>query len=204
MDNMARDIQLWETVRQGGPPTLRIYRWNQPAISIGRRQKPDELPAELLSRDLPIVRRPTGGGAVLHQPDELTYAIALTRAVLLTRLRLSRFPGLVHRHLAEALARRGLIGAGDLRLLERDGEGPYTLCFSSPVCGDLLYQGRKVAGASLRSWREGILMQGSVQGLPVPMGELQTTLCEAVESLLPSKQCRGGDLNPDGVSPTTP
>ncbi|MBI3318220.1 MAG: lipoate--protein ligase family protein, partial [Candidatus Omnitrophica bacterium] len=71
-DQMARDEGLArEVLHRSHPPTLRVYRWSAPAITMGRRQNLDDLPAELLRKNLPIFHRPTGGGAVLHRRDEL-------------------------------------------------------------------------------------------------------------------------------------
>ncbi len=70
---MALDTWLLEQHRQGNhPPTLRFYTWNPPAISLGYHQK--EYPSDWQKYSLDIIRRPTGGQAVLHQGD-LTYAI---------------------------------------------------------------------------------------------------------------------------------
>lgn len=76
--NMARDEALLNLVGQGvSPPTLRLYRWDPPTISLGYFQRFAEYaslppPAGVLA----VVRRPTGGGAILHDL-ELTYSIAL-------------------------------------------------------------------------------------------------------------------------------
>jgi hypothetical protein len=72
-----------------------------------------------------------------------------------------------------------------------DGQGIYetgskkiSLCFETPVCGDLLYRGRKVAGSALRAWREGLLIQGSIQGLPIRPDDLIDSLDQAVGLLV--------------------
>ena len=166
--NMDRDESLAESVRRGGfPPTLRLYGWTRPAISLGRRQQPDDLPPAILKRSLPMVRRPTGGGAVLHDLDELTYAFCAGRAHLPQGLVYRQLPVLLHRSLVRLLVDRGWVAEGELQVAGRDPSGPAPLCFSAPACGDLLYHGRKVAGAALRVWKEGILLQGSIQGLPI-------------------------------------
>ena len=75
---MAIDRYLLEQHRQGNhPPTLRFYTWNPAAISLGYHQKdyPDSWKdLTWQGQTLDIVRRPTGGRAVLHQGD-LTYAV---------------------------------------------------------------------------------------------------------------------------------
>jgi lipoate-protein ligase A len=176
--NMARDAELVREIHLGSaPPTLRIYGWSRPAISLGRRQNPDDLPPEVLRMGLPMVRRPTGGAAVIHRLDELTYAIAVPRPPGTAPL--SRMPALFHQSLRDELVRRGFVPAGELRVLCARREEPFALCFNAPTCGDLLHQGRKVAGSALRAWKEGVLIQGSIQGFPVPRSDLEEVLKEA-------------------------
>lgn len=74
-DNMAADAALLaEIAQRDGPPAVRVYTWDRPSVSIGRLQS--EAPVCALYPDLPIVRRPTGGRAVLHGND-LTVAVAV-------------------------------------------------------------------------------------------------------------------------------
>jgi lipoate-protein ligase A len=75
--NMAADAYFLEAAERGpGPPVLRLYGWNRPSITIGYHQKFDR--AVDLSRlnNTPVVRRVTGGRALLHDDGELTYAMA--------------------------------------------------------------------------------------------------------------------------------
>ncbi len=81
--NMAADEALAASVAGGGPPVLRVYRWSPACLSLGRNQ-----PARgrydvraLAERGIDVVRRPTGGRAVLHH-RELTYAVAAPEALL--------------------------------------------------------------------------------------------------------------------------
>lgn len=76
--NMARDEALLDAVAAGkSPPTLRFYAWEAPTISLGYFQPWSEYQAQSQSiRDLPVVRRTTGGGAILHDL-ELTYSLAV-------------------------------------------------------------------------------------------------------------------------------
>jgi len=74
--NMATDVALAESVRDGGPPVLRFYRWWPPCVSLGRNQPArghyDLVEAE--RRGIDFVRRPTGGRAVYHH-HEVTYSV---------------------------------------------------------------------------------------------------------------------------------
>src|SRR5512147_1079518 len=74
---MAVDALLRRShAEAGGPPTLRFYQWSQPTLSLGAGQQlPASLsPERLSSLGLAVVRRPTGGRAVLHGGD-LTYCL---------------------------------------------------------------------------------------------------------------------------------
>ncbi len=76
--NMAVDVALAASVREGGPPVLRFYRWWPPCISLGRNQpargRYDEV--EAARRGIDFVRRPTGGRAVYHH-HEVTYSVCV-------------------------------------------------------------------------------------------------------------------------------
>src|SRR5215212_6466035 len=75
--NMALDEALFESVIAGGGPTIRFYTWRPAAVSLGVNQPAGEIEREACDRlGLDLVRRPTGGRAVLHQ-YELTYSIAV-------------------------------------------------------------------------------------------------------------------------------
>ena len=68
--NMAVDEALADSVREGGAPVLRVYRWAPPCLSLGRNQPTDGYDRdEIRRRGLEVVRRPTGGRAVLHHRE---------------------------------------------------------------------------------------------------------------------------------------
>lgn len=75
--NMALDTAILDAVAAGTqPPTLRFYRWHPPCLSLGKRQPLDGIDAaRAASAGIEMVRRPTGGWAILHT-DELTYSVA--------------------------------------------------------------------------------------------------------------------------------
>jgi lipoate-protein ligase A len=77
--NMAIDVELAEKVRQGDEEgVLRVYGWDPPAISLGYNQSERELDVERIRRSgIDLVRRPTGGRAILHS-EELTYSVVMT------------------------------------------------------------------------------------------------------------------------------
>ena len=73
---MAVDEVLLETAASGGGASLRFYEWAEPTLSLGYFQQFDERSTHRATRDCPLVRRQTGGGAILHD-SELTYSLAL-------------------------------------------------------------------------------------------------------------------------------
>jgi lipoyl(octanoyl) transferase len=76
--NMAVDEALLVSVAaREAPPTVRFYGWQPPCLSLGYFQPVDEIDeAECTRRAIDLVRRPTGGSAILHA-DELTYSLAV-------------------------------------------------------------------------------------------------------------------------------
>jgi lipoyl(octanoyl) transferase len=154
--NMAVDRALWRShAEAGGPPTLRFYQWSQPTLSLGAAQKlPRRLsPDRLQALGLAVVRRPTGGRAVLHGGD-LTYAVVageqegFPRSVTLVYQRLCRV-------LQAGLARLGLeVLPGAPRNLNNNAVN----CFAGVAGGDLSWQGKKLVG-SAQVWQGGTFLQ---------------------------------------------
>ena len=75
---MAIDEAVSESVLKGEPPTIRFWRWNPSAVSIGYFQNvEDELDLDMCKKmNVDVVRRRTGGGAVYHDYDgEVTYSV---------------------------------------------------------------------------------------------------------------------------------
>lgn len=78
--NMALDEAIMRSVGRGAsPPTLRLYGWDPPAVSVGYFQEvKEEVDLEFCQvRGIQVVRRISGGGAVLHTPKELTYSFSI-------------------------------------------------------------------------------------------------------------------------------
>ncbi|PSN17719.1 hypothetical protein C7271_16240 [filamentous cyanobacterium CCP5] len=151
---MAIDAWLLDQFCQGHFPCLRFYTWERPTLSLGYHQRrwPQswaEIP------DLDIVRRPTGGRAVLHQGD-LTYALVMEQP----RGRRSQVYRDICRFLIEGLA------ALDMPV-DFGGDGRYRdnpNCFGTSTAADLvdLNKGSKRVG-SAQVWRDGGLLQhGSI------------------------------------------
>ena len=161
--NMDRDLQIMLEVAEGkAPPTLRLYRWSPPALSLGFSQKEEKVAdLEACRRlNIDIVRRPTGGRAVLHH-RELTYSIVIPENHTLIPKGILPSYKFLSRALITAL---DLLDIGaSLAAGEKKGQKPIPgACFDSSSAYEIQVGGKKVVGsAQLR--RNGVLLQhGSI------------------------------------------
>lgn len=147
---MAAD-QAWLELSE--VPVLRVYRWDQPTVTIGYAQNlaklGDALPA------WPVVRRWTGGGVVLHEND-FTYSVIVPACQPWSQTNPLDSYRLIHESLANAL-NDGSRLAGPEDLIE----APF--CFVAPALHDVVRGKVKIAGAGQRRGKLGLLHQGSVQ-----------------------------------------
>ena len=174
---MAIDETLLEFAWQSSRPILRFYGWREPAASFGYSQKYAEVAR--LTGLRPLVRRPTGGGLVPHDTD-WTYSLILPPGHWWYVLRATESYRTVHEWIGYAFARMRVETELSLR---RHQELPGQ-CFVGAEQFDLLWHGRKVAGAAQRRNRHGLLIQGSVQPPPIRLAKAdwQKAMCDvAVE-----------------------
>lgn len=148
--NMARDEVLLHDLSLS-PIALRLYAWASPTISLGYFQPIDavaKLPEPL--RDLPVVRRQTGGGAILHD-QEITYSLALSGDQPLARAGPDVLYDLVHAIWLELFAEAGVEAerAPDHFPMPSPRSGPF-FCFEKPARGDLTLGGAKIVGSAQR------------------------------------------------------
>ena len=136
-------------------PVLRIFRWAAPWVSIGCFVPWPE--AAATAPGLPVCRRWTGGGVVVHDGD-FTFALTAPRAEPWARSRPAESYRLLHAALAEALR-----GMGRTAELFADDVRGQAACFAGPVRHDLVDGSRKVAGGAQRRTKRGLLHQGSVR-----------------------------------------
>ncbi len=160
--NMARDEYLLYSERLR-PAAVRIYRWSPPTISLGYFQRHDELaqlPPEL--RELAVVRRPTGGGAILHD-REVTYCLVIDDSVPVARRAPATLYRLVHECWRDALAADGpqTALAPDSLPFPAPRGGPF-FCFEKPGRTDLIVGGAKLLGSAQRRIPGRVLQHGSL------------------------------------------
>lgn len=170
---MAVDLALLHGQLHGSPPTLRLYHWQQPTISLGAGQNvPLELLQDWQAAGLAVVRRPTGGRAVLHGFD-LTYSITAGPAAGLPPS-LPAVYRAINAALQRGLASLGVATAAAARA-QVPGRGRPLDCFSLIAPGDLLWQGRKLCG-SAQYWRELCFLQHGSLLLSLPPASLLALL----------------------------
>lgn len=156
---MAVDEAILQYYRYGRVPTLRIYGWDRPAVSLGYNQQP----ADVLDRRItvPFVRRMTGGSAIFHH-QEVTYSITCSRhdldlppGVKNSYRRLCSFLKIFYQELglkAEFAAETPEGACGRLK----------NFCFSGRQDFDLIIKGRKIGGNAQRRRKNIIFQQGSI------------------------------------------
>lgn len=143
-------------------PTLRVYRWNGPAVSFGCSQSLSAVRG--LHPRIPLVRRWTGGGMVEHMGD-WTFSLIVPTGEALATLRPTETYRRIHEALQGALGQLGLV----TRLVQADDCRTGAACFTAPALHDIHNaQGEKLCGGAQRRTRRGFLHQGSLQRVAVP------------------------------------
>lgn len=199
--NMAIDVALLESVKAGGAPVLRLYRWSPACLSFGRNQPTrGRYDAEAAAdRGIDLVRRPTGGQAVLHD-DELTYAVIAPVSAIgrpraaYRRINEALVDGLGRLGVRAALAGGGGLGAGGG---SGGGSGPDwdAACFRRPERGEVVAGGAKLVGSAQRMESRTILQHGSIL-----VGGSQA----AAEELLVTAVLQGADSMRSGPAASLP
>jgi lipoate-protein ligase A len=174
--NMAVDESILEHIYRGESlPTLRLYAWDPPCLSLGHAQSFADVDMERVkAHGWEVVRRLTGGRAILHT-DELTYSVtgSASEPILSGSILES------YNHLAQAL----LFAVRELGLpveMKEHITEPATLnlnpvCFEVPSTYEITVDGKKLIGSAQARKKEGVLQHGS---LPLT-GDL-TRICEAL------------------------
>ncbi len=169
--NMAVDEALLEAARtRGAPPDagevrLRLYGWDGPWLSLGRRQRLDARRAAACAQaGVGVVRRASGGGAVLHGAD-LTYAIAAPVELFPAGLRASY--ELLAGVLVDVLGRLGAdVSRQPTPAPAASGVG--FDCFAERAGDEIHIAGRKLVGSAQRRTGGGLLQHGSIRLSPDP------------------------------------
>ncbi len=160
--NMAMDEALLAQAARLDRAVLRFYGWTEPAATFGYFQSFAEVGRTTRLR--PLIRRPTGGGIVPHDAD-WTYSAVFPPGHEWHSLRAEESYRRIHDWLRLALAALQV----DTELAPCCKKTLPGQCFVGHEKFDLLWRGKKIAGAAQRRNRLGLLIQGSVQPPPVPL-----------------------------------
>ncbi|HET6779227.1 MAG TPA: hypothetical protein VFH26_10085 [Gemmatimonadales bacterium] len=156
--NMSLDMALLDLAERDGESWLRLYQWEPHCLSFGRHEPASRAYDidRIRSLGLDTVRRPTGGRAVWHA-RELTYSVAAPWQAF-GSLRDAYLE--IHRLLGAALETLGVATslAPPVRTRALDSGG----CFSHPVGGEVLADGRKVVGSAQLRRGSALLQHGSI------------------------------------------
>lgn len=184
--NMADDILLQRYAGEHSVSIVRTYGWERGSKTFGRYQSFRQLGIE--SGDGALVRRPTGGGLVNHDADNLTWSLCIPRGFLDDE-RVS----VVFRKCQWSI-KHSLEQLFDFSThFAESAEKRPGVCFNEPVSDDLIsLEGQKVSGIAMHRSREAILLQGSLQGLGFEISlEYQkaflTSLCEHITGIVVEK-----------------
>ena len=175
--NMALDEALLESVSRLGSPVLRFYGWTQPAATFGYFQHFAEIEKATPLR--PLIRRPTGGGLVPHDAD-WTYSLAFPAGHEWHSLRAEESYRRIHEWIHRAFTHLG-VQTELASCCKKTAPGQ---CFIGYEKSDLLWHGKKIAGAAQRRNKLGLLIQGSVQ--PPPLSLQRSAWEDAMRQAVPA------------------
>ena len=176
--NMALDEALLESTSRLGRPVLRFYGWTEPAATFGYFQKYADV--ERATHWRPLIRRPTGGGIVPHDAD-WTYSLAFPPGNEWHLLKAEESYRRIHEWIQSAFRKLNVTTELALRSQRSAIRNPQSAigCFAGYEKFDVLWHGKKIAGAAQRRNKHGLLIQGSVQPPPISLSppDWQKAMC---------------------------
>jgi lipoate-protein ligase A len=165
---MARDAARLEELEANPSlgPSLFLYRWAEPTISLGYAQHEGRVldAVAVAKARVPVVRRPTGGRAILHV-DEWTFGVAAPLDHPVLGGGLSESLSALSTIIAQALAKVGVIVDPGAEGVGAPG-GAAEACFDRAFGHELSVGGRKLAGAAQRRLSRSLLTQGTILAGP--------------------------------------
>jgi lipoate-protein ligase A len=177
--NMAVDDVLLTAAAERNEATLRFYAWEKPTLSLGYFQRYATRDDHEPSRDCPVIRRASGGGAILHD-RELTYSLALPADFWPERKHTQLYQ-LMHDLFCEALASLGVEGAARYGATQQElpdskpfadeqlSEDPF-LCFNRRTDHDVVLNQEKIAGSAVRQLAAPLLSAARLRHQAPPRG----------------------------------
>lgn len=157
-ENMAIDFALAEHCEKKCNLLLRLYGWSPPCFSLGRFQSSDIIDHDYLkSRNYGFVRRPTGGGAVLHL-SEITYSVVSRKESSQISVAGAELYIKVGRALDKAIRTMGV----PTQISKMKPPRREEVCFGSSSVGEITVDGRKIVGSAQMRSGNSILQHGSI------------------------------------------
>jgi lipoate-protein ligase A len=159
--NMALDEVAAETAAEGGPRTLRVYRWEPGTLSLGYHQPADTVDWDYCEREgVPVVRRPTGGGGIYHDTHgDISYSIVVPAGDVPGDLMASY--ELLLDPVLDALDRMGVPAAVAEERADAIHEPSCYLRAVHPA-HDVVVDGRKISGTAQHRTRDAVVQHGSI------------------------------------------
>jgi lipoate-protein ligase A len=153
---MAVDHALLDRAASHDEAVLRIYTWARPTLSLGMHERARLVPEALAAHSIDVVRRPTGGRALLHH-REVTYSVTAP----VRGSSLAESYRAINAILLNALTRLG-VGAEEAPRRGRATAPDGAACFAEPNVGELIVGGRKLVGSAQRRDEHAFLQHGSI------------------------------------------
>jgi len=159
--NMAVDDALLEmTIQHDGLPILRCYAWEPPCFSLGYAQSASVVDTHRIQQlGWDVVRRPTGGQAILHT-DELTYAVIGRQELPLLQGSVLESYQKIAGILLTMLNKLGIQAESLPAAVLPATQGP--VCFEVPSHYEITYQGKKIFGSAQARRKRGVLQHGAL------------------------------------------
>jgi len=147
-ENMQKDYENFLRVEEGGGPFFRLYLWKKPVISLGFHQEPRDFPVD-------VVKRPTGGGALLHGWD-ISFSVADVKEMW------GKSPKKIYLRLMGLL--KESLESLDLSFELSNYGGTYGeyFCIFQPTFGEITHMGKKLVACAMRVGKRGFLLHGSL------------------------------------------
>lgn len=164
---MLVDEFLFDEYKETGHAIIRLYRWSKPCISLGRNQKADEvLDLEACKEDgIDFIHRPTGGQAIYHLPEELSYCLVASLDDIGASVKVKDAYQKICSVLIDLYAQLGLEAHFSRELVENSKKQKQiknNLCFASWEDDDIIIAGKKIGGNAQRRARNVVLQHGSI------------------------------------------
>jgi lipoate-protein ligase A len=157
--NMAVDHALLESANESGLITLRVYAWSAATVSLGYFQRYQDREVHAASADCSLVRRSTGGGAIVHD-REMTYSLSVPSSNRWSKSN-EQIYFLVHEIIVQLLAEQGVKAELFDGPKATDGAESF-LCFQRRTKGDVVLKGYKVCGSAQRRKKNALIQHGSL------------------------------------------